>query len=203
MRRIWTTISVTAVAVAAALYFAAPASAAALSAATPASAAALSFGPPALSVALPVPATSLLPGGWTPAPSDPFDRDAGVLCDFGVHVQPISDQVMKRTLATYPDGSPRSEVYVGELIDRVTNTSNGRFFDADASGSAVITYGTDGSQTWYVLGPVLVGARAGSGNIPRGLWVIDGVYRLVIDANNTKTLTMISGSLDDVCARIA
>jgi hypothetical protein len=32
----------------------------------------------------------------------------------------------------------------------------------DVSGSAVIQYGTDGSQTWYRIGPFAVGFHAGN-----------------------------------------
>jgi hypothetical protein len=141
--------------------------------------------------------------GWVPAPSAPFDRAAGELCDFAVHGQPVVDQVRKRTLQTNPDGTPRSELYVGKLVVRVTNVATGAFYDADASGDAVIVSAADGSSTWYVHGPVLVGFRAGTGNLPRGLYVIDGLYRLAFAPDGFKTLTMLRGTEDNVCTHIA
>jgi len=141
--------------------------------------------------------------GWVPAPSAPFDIAAGVRCDFPIHGQPIKDDVQKMTLATFPDGTPQREIFAGPLVTRVTNTTNGKFFDADASGTAVIDHGTDGSQTWSVLGPVLVGFGAGQGNLPRGLWLINGVFQLHFAANGTRTLQLLVGTTDNVCDHIA
>jgi hypothetical protein len=147
---------------------------------------------------------SLLTGpsttGWTPAPTPPLDRAAGVLCAFPVHAEPIVDHVVTKVLASYPDGSIKRDAFKGPLIVRVTNTSNGRFYDADASGSAIVDHAADGAQTWYVAGPILAGFRAGVGNLPRGLYVIDGLYRLVITADGHLTLTL--GHTDNVCEHI-
>ena len=149
-------------------------------------------------------ALSLLTGpsttGWTPAPTPPSDRAAGVVCDFPVHLQPIVDQVETTVLSSYPDGSIKRDAFRGALIVRVTNTSNDRYYDADASGSAVVDHATDGAQTWYVAGPVLAGFREGAGNRPRGLYVINGLYRLVITSGGHITLTL--GRTDNVCDHI-
>lgn len=142
-------------------------------------------------------------GGWVPAPSSPFDREAGVLCDFPVHGEPIVDEVRKRTLVANPDGTPRSELWVGRLVIRVTNTATGASVDSDASGSAVITYGADGSQFWAVAGPTQIGFRAGGGNLPRGLYRLDGVYTLAFDAAGTKTYTpILHATQDNICTHI-
>jgi hypothetical protein len=140
--------------------------------------------------------------GWTPAPSPPFDRAAGEVCDFAVHGTPIIDEVRKRTLTTNPDGTPRSELYVGRLVVRVSNVQTGAFYDADASGDAVIVTNPDGSSVWYVHGPVLAGFRAGTGTLPRGLYVLDGDYRLAIAPDGYKTLTVLRGSQDNICSHL-
>jgi hypothetical protein len=137
--------------------------------------------------------------GWVPAPTPPFAQEAGVNCDFALHAQPIVDEVVTKVLQRYPDGSIRLDAFKGALVVRVTNDETGRFYDADASGSAVVEHARDGGQTWYVVGPVLLGEREGQGNIPRGLWIVDGVYRLAISATGYRTLTMIKGTLDNVC----
>jgi hypothetical protein len=141
-------------------------------------------------------------GGWTPAPTPPFDRAAGVLCDFPIHAEPVVDHVVTKVLESYPDGTIKRDAFKGALIVRVTNTLNGHYYDADASGSAVVDHATDGKQTWYVAGPVLAGFRDGAGNLPRGLYVIDGLYRLVITADGHLTLTIARGQTDNVCDRI-
>jgi hypothetical protein len=144
-------------------------------------------------------ADSSAQGGWVPAPQGSFDLAAGARCDFAVHSEPIVDEVRKLTLDAYPDGSAKRELYAGDLILEVTNTDTGASTDVDASGTAMIDFGSDGSMTWYVVGPVLIGFRENSGTLPRGLWVIDGVFTLHFAADGYKTLTMVHGTTHNVC----
>jgi hypothetical protein len=137
--------------------------------------------------------------GWTPAPTPPFSQAAGVTCAFPVYAAPAVDQVVTKVLQRYPDGSIKRDAYKGALIVAVTNTLTGGIYDADASGSAVVDHAPDGAQTWYVAGPILLSVRAGQGNIPQGLWVVNGLYRLVIDATGYRTLTMVHGTRYNVC----
>lgn len=140
--------------------------------------------------------------GWTPAPTPPFAQEAGVNCDFPLHAEPVVDDVVTKVLQRFPDGSVRRDAYQGDLVIRVTNDETGSSYDADVSGSAVVEHAPDGAQTWYVVGPVLLRVREDQGNVPRGLWIVDGVYRLAISATGTRTLTMVRGSLIDVCDRL-
>ncbi|WP_328439513.1 hypothetical protein OHA71_24845 [Streptomyces sp. NBC_00444] len=140
--------------------------------------------------------------GWEPAPSAPWDVDAGLRCDFPVHGEPVIDEVMKRVLDTHPGGAAKRVAYKGDLVVRVTNTGTGAFYDADASGSAIVEHRTDGSQFWSVHGPVLVGIGEGKGNLPRGLYIIDGVYTLDISSTGHRTVTLVHGTKDDLCSRI-
>jgi hypothetical protein len=137
--------------------------------------------------------------GWVPAPTAPFDQAAGVTCDFAVHAEPTVDEVVTKVLQRYPDGSIHRDAYQGPLIIRVTNTETGGSYDADVSGSAIVDHAPDGAQTWYAVGPVLLGVHEGLGNLPRGLWVVDGIYRLEISAAGYKKVTMIHGTVDNVC----
>ncbi|MEV1332964.1 hypothetical protein AB0J20_25720 [Micromonospora costi] len=138
-------------------------------------------------------------GGWVPAPQEPFEQPAGARCDFAVRVEPVVDEVRKLVLAVYPDGSPRRELYTGALISVVTNLETGASTEVDASGTSFVEYGTDGSMTWHVTGPVLFGFRENGGSLPRGLWVIDGVYVVEFAPTLEKTLTMVHGTTHDVC----
>jgi hypothetical protein len=140
--------------------------------------------------------------GWEPAPTPPFDRAAGVVCDVAIHAEPTIDETVRKTLTSYPDGTVKSEAYTGRLVIRVTNTGTGTYYDADVSGSAVVTHAPDGAQTWYAVGPVLLGVPAGRGNLPRGLYVVDGVYRLQISPTGYKTVTLLHGSELNVCDRL-
>jgi hypothetical protein len=141
------------------------------------------------------------PSGWTPAPTPPFDRAAGEVCDFPIHGVAIVDHVVTEVLTSYPDGTIKRDAFKGPLIIRVTNTLTGKYFDADASGSAIVDHATDGAQTWYVAGPIMANFREGAGNLPRGLYLIDGLYRLVITADHHLTLTL--GHTDNVCDHLA
>ncbi len=142
-------------------------------------------------------------GGWFRSPNPAFDEPAGTTCAFPVHVAPVVDQVYGLTTKTFPDGTPSEQIYAGPLIDIATNTDNGRTYRIDASGTAVIDYGTDGSQTWYVVGPVLIGEKPGRGNLPQGLWIINGVYTIAFAPDGFKTVTLVSGTEDNVCGHIA
>ncbi|MGY3677039.1 hypothetical protein [Streptomyces sp. TE33382] len=155
-------------------------------------------------IALAAPTASAAPlpdtaSGWEPAPSAPWDAAAGARCDFAVHGEPIVDEVVRRVLSRHSGGAPKEVAYKGDLVVRVTNTATGAAYDADVSGSALVEYGTDGSQFWAVLGPVLVGVAEHGGNLPRSLYVVDGAYTMDISPNGYKTLTLAHGSRTDIC----
>ncbi|MFG2593528.1 hypothetical protein [Streptomyces sp. NPDC048438] len=141
--------------------------------------------------------------GWVPAPTPPYDLPAGARCDVPVHTEPVVDEVVQRVLDRRPDGSPSRVAYRGDLVVRVTNTDTGAFYDADVSGSAIVDHHADGSQKWYVVGPVLAGVGENAGNLTRGLYVLDGVYTMDISATGYKSVHLAHGSADDVCARIS
>jgi hypothetical protein len=142
-------------------------------------------------------------GEWIPVPSGTFDVPAGARCDFPVHIEPIVDKVKKMVLATYPDGSPKRELYTGALVLRVTNTDTGASVEADVSGSGVGDYppgggfGTEGR--FWSAGGVLIGIAEGGGNLPRGLYVVDGLFTLTISDTGFRTVTMSVGTKDNLC----
>lgn len=140
--------------------------------------------------------------GWVPAPQEAFEMPAGARCDFAVRVQPVVDEVRKLVLAVYPDGSPRREIYTGALINEVTNLETGARSTADASGTSLVEYAADGSMTWYVTGPVLLGFRENAGSLPRGLWLVDGQFRVEFSPTYDKTITMLHGTTHDVCTDV-
>ena len=141
--------------------------------------------------------------GWEPWPSAPFDQAAGESCDFAVHGDPIVDEVVVKTVTTYPDGSPKVQLAKGPLIYRLTNLDTGATVDADASGSAVFEFFPDDSSVWHVIGPVIATLRAGRSNIPRGIWTIHGAYDVAFSPTNFTTITIRHGWVHDVCADLA
>lgn len=156
----------------------------------------------AVTVGSPASAGEVAPGAWEPAPQQAFELPAGARCDFAVRVEAVVDEVRKLTLSTYPDGTPKRELYEGDLIDRVTNLETGATSTADASGRALVDYGVDGSMTWYVTGPALFGFRENGGSLPKGLWLIDGEYVVEFSPTYEKTLTMRHGTTHDVCTDV-
>jgi len=159
-----------------------------------------------LAVALGAPARASRPEGpgWEREITPPFDFAAGVPCDFAVHGEPVVDAVYYKTLTTKPDGTPATQVAVGPLIYRVTNVATGEATRADASSSALLTYREDGSQTWLLHGPLLVRFREGNGNLPRGLYNLDGAaWRLDITADGHLTVSGGYRIIKDVCATLA
>ncbi|WP_431040520.1 hypothetical protein ACQUSR_00535 [Streptomyces sp. P1-3] len=139
---------------------------------------------------------------WEPAPSAPWTAAAGTRCAFPVHGEPVVDEVRRRVLETHPDGTAKRVAYKGDLVVRVTNTQTGASYDADAGGSAVVDYRADGSQFWTVRGPVLIGFGEDGGTLPRGLYTVDGTYTMDVSATGYKTLTMLRGSTDALCAHL-
>ncbi|MEU2232396.1 hypothetical protein [Streptomyces vietnamensis] len=154
-----------------------------------------------LATATPPAGASDSAGGWEPAPSPSWSYPAGARCDFAVQGSPVVDEVVRRTLATYEDGTKLFE-YKGELVVRVVNAETGASYDADASGRAVVEVRPDRSQSWYVVGPILAGFGEGGGNVPRGLYTVDGAYTLEVSPTGYKTLDLIHGTTDPLCTEV-
>ncbi|MFF2744277.1 hypothetical protein ACFVVA_01940 [Kitasatospora sp. NPDC058048] len=143
-------------------------------------------------------------GGWEPWPSPVFDLPAGSRCDFPVHMEAVVDEVQRRVLEFAPDGTTvRRAAFRGALVLRLTNTTTGASYDADAGGRSVVDYRPDTSQTWHARGPILLGVGTGAGNLPRDLYTVDGVYTIDISATGYRTLTFEHGSAEPLCAKIA
>ena len=141
-------------------------------------------------------------GGWEPAPTPPSDLPAGARCDFPIHTEPVVDEVVGRVLDSHPDGSPHLVLYKGPLIMRITNTDTGAWYDADAGGTALVEYRGDGSQFWSVVGPVLVGIGEDAGNLPRGEYLMDGIYTLEFAADGHRSVHFVHGGAEDLCAHL-
>ncbi|WP_144122442.1 hypothetical protein [Catellatospora sichuanensis] len=138
-------------------------------------------------------------GGWVPAPAVGFEQPAGARCDFAIRAEPVLDEVRKLVLDTYADGKPKRELYAGDLLVKYSNLATGASTQIDAGGTALVDYGTDGSMTWYVVGPAIFGFRVDGGNLARGMWVIDGVYSIAFTPTYYKTVTMVHGTSHNIC----
>jgi hypothetical protein len=141
---------------------------------------------------------------WEPAPSAPAEIPAGALCASPIRLEEPIDGVRGRVLATYPDGSPMQEEFVGPLTVQVTNLDTGAATTVNASGHALLVeYHLDGSQTWNWVGPVVMGFRAGrANNHATGLYLLTGKYSAELTATG-RTITSAQGTERDLCAEIA
>jgi hypothetical protein len=119
--------------------------------------------------------------GWTRAPQGPFKAPAGVLCPFALGSESLKDEVVFKTPATYPDGSPHLQFFQGALVVRFTNLDTGAFVDRDLSSVAPVELGADGSQTLDIAGPAAF-AFFTSDKIPRGMDVVHGLYSVYLTA---------------------
>ncbi|MER7757722.1 hypothetical protein [Kitasatospora sp. NPDC097643] len=142
-------------------------------------------------------------GRWEPWPSPSFDLPAGSRCDFPVHLAPVVDQVERRVLETDADGKATKVAFRGALVMRVTNTTTGARYDADAGGRSVVEYHADGSQTWRAHGPILLGFGANAGTLARDLYTVDGVYTVDISATGYRTLVIRHGSATPLCGLVS
>ncbi|MFB7128196.1 hypothetical protein [Kitasatospora sp. NPDC056273] len=193
MRRILLTAAATALAAVTGLA-AAPAGAATVPPASAASSAASSDAPGAVAGQ----------GGWEAWPTPASDLPAGSRCDFPVHLEPVIDEGQRRVLEYAPDGTTvRRAAFRGALVLLITNTTTGASYVADAGGRAVVDYRADRSQTWHAHGPVLLGVGPNGGNLPRDLYLVDGVYTIDIGSTGYKTLTLGHGSAEPLCAKLA
>jgi hypothetical protein len=111
--------------------------------------------------------------------------------------------VRTKVVSTYPDGTPKRQLATGALLLNVGNPTTGATKVVDAGGSAVIDHGTDGSMLWHVVGPVIARLGAGTSNLPRGLYTIDGVYRVAFSPTGFKTITLTHGRIHDLCPDLA
>jgi len=157
-----------------------------------------------LVAAAPVVATAKPPGpGWEQITFGSVTNPAGDVCSFTLRGEPVSQDVWFKTIATYPDGSPKSQVFVGPLFYRFTNVESGASSVEDLSGDAVINTGPDGTQTWYVIGPFSVGFHAGNPYRAPGELVLDGATKLILHPGRVAEVAAHHGPTTDVCAKLS
>ena len=127
-------------------------------------------------------------------------------CAFDVQETVIEDREFYRTTATYPDGSPKEQLFRGELVMRYTNLSTGASVVHDLGGTGVFAYNPDGSPASLTSSHGPFGATLPAGSTPyTGLYVVSGKGTSVtFNADGTRTLTLgPNGSSIDVCAELA
>lgn len=140
---------------------------------------------------------------WTPyRSSDVTVTAARSTCAFDVRISVVEDDEEYRTTATYPDGTPREQLFRGTLVERYTNLSTGASVVRDLSATAVFAYNPDGSPASLTSLKGPFGATLPAGSTPAtGLFVLSGKgTRVTFAADGTRSFTLgRHGSAENVC----
>ncbi len=155
----------------------------------------------ALLLALPAAATEE-GGGWQRSPSQSFTVPAGALCPFTLQADVVADQVMTKVVATFADGSPRAQRFVGELVYRFTNADRGTSVERNLSGDGFVEYERDGAATWTYAGPAAFAFFPGDSLAP-GLWVLHGLHVITVAADGSRRqLVVDDGPKENLCVTL-
>lgn len=139
------------------------------------------------------------PEPWEPWIQEEWTAEAGRYCTFPLHVDVISQDIQRRVLERYPDGTVMREEYAGPLIVDFVNVDTGQRVRHDVGGRAYPEYRIDGSFLRYLMvGPVGFGFRDGD-RYPKGYYEFDGVHLITFDADGTRNLAYDGGDEENVC----
>ncbi len=123
-------------------------------------------------------------------------------CGFDVRITPLEDDERYRTTSSYPDGSPRTQLFKGTLVERYTNLETGESVVRDLSASAVFAYAPDGSPASLTAVHGAFGATMPPGSTPdTGLYVISGHDSAVTFASDGSRSFSLgpNGTAEDLC----
>jgi hypothetical protein len=149
------------------------------------------------------PAAAATPDPWQPYFSGSFTEAAGDVCPFAVQADDIQDHEEFRTLATYPDGSPQEQEFVGLLVYRYTNLSTGASVVRNLTGTGYFFYQPDGSTTGHGDGHIGLSVHAGNTDPPPGEYVITGAYDFTLEADGTVHFDLRGGTAENLCDTLA
>ncbi|MGG5258974.1 hypothetical protein [Phycicoccus avicenniae] len=140
---------------------------------------------------------------WTPYRTEEVVVPAArSTCGFDVRITPLRDEEEYRTTSTYPDGTPRTQLFRGALVERYTNLASGASVVRDLSATAVFAYRPDGSPQSLTSVHGAFGTTMPPGSTPdTGLYVLGGHgTRVTFEADGTRTFRLgHHGTAEDVC----
>ncbi|WP_265442415.1 hypothetical protein [Flexivirga meconopsidis] len=144
---------------------------------------------------------------WTPyRSSDALVTAARSTCAFDVQETVLKDREEYRTTASYPDGSPKEQVFRGDLVVEFTNTTTGKSVVHDLGGTGVYAFAADGTPQSLTSqhGPFSATLPAGSTPMT-GIYVVSGKGTSVsFNPDGSRTLTLGKhGTAIDVCAELS
>ena len=127
-------------------------------------------------------------------------------CGFDVREDVVSQAEEYRTTATWPDGSPREQVWRGDLTIRFTNLTSGASVVRDLGGTGVYVFDPDGSPTSLTSQHGPFAATMPPGSTPgTGIYVLSGHGTgVTFEADGSRSFTLgPAGSAENLCTTLA
>jgi hypothetical protein len=144
------------------------------------------------------------PGPWSDFRTANFDLPAGSRCAFELRGDVVSDKERIRTLETFPDGSPRIQEIVGQLVIRYTNVQTGESLERNLTGTGIVENFKDGAFTLTLKGGhFAAGLQPTDVGGPAYLVFTGHGYAIHIAADGTRTLTYGHGRVENLCETLA
>jgi hypothetical protein len=153
---------------------------------------------------LTIPAFADAPSPWSPLTTASFELPAGARCDFGLRGDVLEGKERNRTLETYPDGSPRVQEIVGQLVVRYTNVETGESVDRNLTGTALLIIEADGSFTLSLVGGHMAVGFGVTDEPSSGFLIFTGAgHEVFFATDGTRTATFGDGPVEDICWTLA
>jgi len=141
---------------------------------------------------------------WIPYQAQSWVDAPGQVCSFGVTADIVRDEERYRQYATYPDGSPKVQFWVGALDVRYTNVSTGESVVRDLGGDGWFFYDPDGGFRLQVYGPAGARITVGSVGYPPGEWVVNGRWDYTKSADGGyRHIDLYRGTKENICDTLA
>jgi hypothetical protein len=143
------------------------------------------------------------PEPWETWEQPEFTVPAGRYCDFPMRLEVISQDIERRTISRYRDGTIHWEQYRGPLVNYWINEDTGEQTIHDAGGELWAEYYPDGAfKKFVIVGPVGVGFPADA-EYPRGYYILDGFHIVSFDRDGVRRMQVDHGEEEDVCAGLS
>lgn len=140
---------------------------------------------------------------WSPYRAQDASMPAGARCAFGVDTHVTMDKERIRTLERNPDGTPRLQKIVGQLVIELTNTSTGRTITRNLTGNGIVRYHDGGFTLELQGGHMLVGLAPEHDAGPALLRLGGAGHAITVAADGSRSLVRGSGVVEDLCAALA
>ncbi len=142
---------------------------------------------------------------WVRFHQEDSTAPAGRGCTFAVDEHVVADREFFMDVATYPDGTTKTQLWKGPLVMRFTNADSGESVVRNLSGRSVVTYDADGSFSSITL---LTGHFAGTirpgSDIPAGIYRIGGTGSTLSVEEGVSHLALgPKGSAENLCDALA